>query len=653
MSQAPASGWVFVASLGPVQGFIGAARRTRDLWYGSRLLSDLSRELATSLEALPGAWPIFPAPAALPPAKVHLIQAPVSNKIVVCLQAQPGADCAAVARALRDSLHALLRRVGTSCLRQLGRRGREAVDAAAFRAQWRDALGLYCAWASFAEPGGRSYPEAYEEAHRLLDARKACRDFVANPVDRAGAYLSSLGGERESVLADGLPRMLRATAAPAAVSAASRLRLRMGIEPHEHLDAVGLTKRVLGRGLGFPSITRVALQPWVQSWSDDLCRQLGARLDPLSAFDMVRRYGCVNPDPMARFPFDCELLLASRRAEWRRVIASEVPPFDEAVARERAHEMLDDLEAFLKGSHESLRLPADDPLHVALLAADGDRMGEILANPACATLAVHRKVSEVLAGFAIEAGGIVRAHGGTCIYAGGDDVLALLPVGSALRCAEELRNAYASTLARAVPDLVQPRPTMSTGLAFGHVLAPLGGLRADAEGAKLAAKQGADGKGLRNALGMVVHPRSGAARLVVDRWEAAGLAGGAGSSFVNRMEHWREAFETGQSSGSLPYDLPKALRGAPRDALAGLARRVLERRGNAPGAVFERLVQDHLARRKREFVDEDPGRTLLALADEWYVARWLSACAAPSPALVVTRPPAMKYPPADASREPM
>jgi CRISPR-associated protein Cmr2 len=140
-----------------VQGFIGAARRTRDLWYGSRLLSDLSRELATSLAALPGAWPIFPAPDALRPARAHLLQAPVSNKIVVCLQAQAGADCAAVAKALRDSLHALLRRVGVRCLRQLGWRGRQAVDAAAFRAQWSDALSLYCAWASFAEPGGRSY----------------------------------------------------------------------------------------------------------------------------------------------------------------------------------------------------------------------------------------------------------------------------------------------------------------------------------------------------------------------------------------------------------------------------------------------------------------------------------------------------------------
>jgi hypothetical protein len=69
---------------------------------------------------------------------------------------------------------------------------------------------------------------------------------------------------------------------------------------------------------------------------------------------------------------------------------------------------------------------------------------------------------------------------------------------------------------------------MSVGLAYGHVLAPLGGLRKGAEDAKKLAKQGADGKGLRDALGIAVSPRSGAARLVVDRWHAAGPDQGAG-----------------------------------------------------------------------------------------------------------------------------
>src|SRR5437588_676552 len=36
-------------SVGPVQEFIAAARQTRDLWFGSRLLSDVSRAVAAEV----------------------------------------------------------------------------------------------------------------------------------------------------------------------------------------------------------------------------------------------------------------------------------------------------------------------------------------------------------------------------------------------------------------------------------------------------------------------------------------------------------------------------------------------------------------------------------------------------------------------------
>ena len=38
-------------AVGPVQEFIAAARRTSDLWFGSYLLSEISRAVAKSVEA--------------------------------------------------------------------------------------------------------------------------------------------------------------------------------------------------------------------------------------------------------------------------------------------------------------------------------------------------------------------------------------------------------------------------------------------------------------------------------------------------------------------------------------------------------------------------------------------------------------------------
>ncbi len=48
-------------AVGPVQEFIAQARRTRDLWYGSHLLSEVSRAVARSLHEDPRVVLVFPA----------------------------------------------------------------------------------------------------------------------------------------------------------------------------------------------------------------------------------------------------------------------------------------------------------------------------------------------------------------------------------------------------------------------------------------------------------------------------------------------------------------------------------------------------------------------------------------------------------------
>ena len=40
------SNYLFLYTIGPVQSFIAQARKTQDLWCGSTLLSELSRETA-------------------------------------------------------------------------------------------------------------------------------------------------------------------------------------------------------------------------------------------------------------------------------------------------------------------------------------------------------------------------------------------------------------------------------------------------------------------------------------------------------------------------------------------------------------------------------------------------------------------------------
>ena len=41
--------YVLIVSVGPVQGFIASARRSRDLWCGSWLLSEIAKAVANYL----------------------------------------------------------------------------------------------------------------------------------------------------------------------------------------------------------------------------------------------------------------------------------------------------------------------------------------------------------------------------------------------------------------------------------------------------------------------------------------------------------------------------------------------------------------------------------------------------------------------------
>lgn len=131
--------------------------------------------------------------------------------------------------------------------------------------------------------------------------------------------------------------------------------------------------------------------------------------------------------------------------------------------------------------------------YYALLAMDGDNMGEWLSGtkspkirevlhpstrdwherngdveratdlPRPVSPGLHAAISEALTRFATRmVPEIVSAHEGEVIYAGGDDVLAALPVARALECACEVRKAFSSF------EALGSRVSMSAGLVLAH-----------------------------------------------------------------------------------------------------------------------------------------------------------------------------------------
>jgi CRISPR-associated protein Cmr2 len=82
--------YLFLVNIGPVQDFIASARRSRDLFFGSWLLSELSKAAAKRIVDDKGIL-IFPAPdlQIMPDALNPGNELNVANKILAVIEGEP------------------------------------------------------------------------------------------------------------------------------------------------------------------------------------------------------------------------------------------------------------------------------------------------------------------------------------------------------------------------------------------------------------------------------------------------------------------------------------------------------------------------------------------------------------------------------------
>ncbi len=262
--------------------------------------------------------------------------------------------------------------------------------------------------------------------------------------------------------------------------------------------------------------------------------------------------------------------------------------------------------------------------YAAILQADGDRMGELLSQARTSDQA--RDVSRALQGFADRVRGLVREHRGHAVYSGGDDVLALLPLAGARPCARALAKEFRERMAPVARDLGLPEdkhPTLSVGLGIGHLMETLGSLRDRAARAEQAAKGNdlEDPEAQRNALAIIMAPRSGAEIAWRARWDDT-------EAFAD-LTAMTDGYREGRLSSRLAY------------ALRDVERRLYWVAGDAPAqgqamrlAELQRALDRTRNKGGTEAIDPELARRLLRragtvplgrLADTLVVARWLAA----------------------------
>lgn len=507
---------LLILAIGPVQEFIESARKCRDLWFGSWLLSELSRAAAAEVVAAEGRAEsdvlVFPG------AKVDKRERAVANKIVARVVGRP----AEVAERARRKMNERLAQVRDRAFAQVrdrafaqvgkGGTGRAELFREATAREQVDGL-IEFLWASAALEG-TTYRAALDEAERLLAAVKNTKLWGQPSWAMHGVPKSSLDGVRESVLHEALYPNPRGEARSLGLAETS-VRRAFGIHRNERLCGVGLLKRFGSvesaepRDAPLPerifSTSHVASGPFRAALAAH-----GAGPELFSSF--VRDLHAIDSELIERL----DVVPAGRQDPVTGAIDGMVfyeGRLDEAL-EELGHAPGDDpffkarraLRSFLS------RVGLGEPTpYYALLLADGDRMGAAIA--AIDDFVGHRRLSDDLACFASSVRKLMLKHEGALVYAGGDDVLALLPLHTALACARVLAHQFAADL-KAHTTAEGASPTLSMGVAVVHHLMPLDEALALVRKAEKTAK-GVEGK---NALCVVVKRRGGEGVSVAGRW---------------------------------------------------------------------------------------------------------------------------------------
>ena len=512
--------YLIAVSVGPVQEFIASARKLRDLWYGSYLLSERSKAVARFFHEN-GCELVFPADADFkdlePGSRMN-----VANKILVLSPA--GLEPADLVRGARQAFADHWREVCQQALVQARRQVN--IDEELFNRQIDDFGEFFAAWYPY-DPN--SYAACRREVENRLNGRKNLRNFSAPSWNGGGKPKSSLDGIRESVLTyTGTGRQPRS------------FMLKQG----EHLDALGIVKRFGPWDVDdrpyFDNFAQVAVQPYLAG---------------------LREAAVADPDIAAiisRLPSNDELY--SDTSDIPKVRMDTWDGWPENLLPELLHPAVLEQEKNQEkdgGTHPAwemlekyLRMlwkkTAEPHPYAALLLGDGDRMGEALDS--IQKISKHQQFSRELDEFARLVHETVEVYNGKVIYSGGDDVMAYVPLSRVIDCAGAINALFGECMVKACRDTaIEKVPTFSIGLAIVHQRTPLFEALNQARKAERCAKL----EGGRNALALIQDKRSGSELMVTGKW----LPDGDLQPLAERLQTFIDGYECGWLSSRLGYQL--------------------------------------------------------------------------------------------------
>ncbi|WP_273888960.1 type III-B CRISPR-associated protein Cas10/Cmr2 [Rubrobacter naiadicus] len=455
-------------TLGPVQGFVSQARRTRDLWSGSFLLSYLSGQaMRAVLDG--GGKVIFPEvgdqPSITDPLLAAIMGHPLSGNENPQTGSLPNRFKAEVPddfdpKRCRDAVQSRWQEIADAIWERYV--APVAGHGKGTKKIWKRQVESFweMRWVLGEDPGDRS-------DQRWLDLRKNWRTH--HPPAEPGDKCTLMGNWQE------LSGYVRAKERDAQKEFWNELRRKSGelnLGEHERLCAIALIKRlfpgVAEDAIGWkleagtwPSTPYMAAVPWIEEAHE--------RSEAEEYLNILQEDGTPR---WAFGEYDTKLPClrgAGRFAKLDGNLFHKTALDNERAMPELSAQKREKLLDVLSKLNRAVGHPAS-PFY-ALLLMDGDRLGSLLQHDQIDP----KDVSRALARFTEGVDEIVGEHCGRTVYAGGDDVLALLPLDRALSAAEKLRERFLKSFDAVLggrrpkgEDGEPLRTTISAGLVFAH-----------------------------------------------------------------------------------------------------------------------------------------------------------------------------------------
>lgn len=505
-------------SIGPVQGFVAQSRRTRDLWGSSYLLSFLSAHAMAGARAAGGRIvqplveddPLYRWVSSRGDGDLPRLGS-VPNHFVV----ETDEDVRMVAGAAGRALDAAWKRVCDAVWKRFVEPSCPA-GAETDRIWDRQVGGFWeVVWTAGSSPagGGLLARRKHWRSHRPPDEPGDKCTVMHDLQELSGHVRGRRGGaQRQDDFWAGMRERLGA------------LEIRGN---NERLCAIALVKRVFPKvadeALGWPvdgaqhwpSTVYVGAVPWLRDVAAIAPRQAreyaeAVRRSTSPGVLAERRTPFKNLlDPAAGdFPaLDANFFHRASLKDERLCPLASGAPVDARTDLDRA------LKQVYCARDATGRSPGPPPAFYALLLADGDRLGKLVGRLG------GEPVGWALAAFTRAVPDVVRDHDGVAVYAGGDDVLAMLSMPRAIACASALSDRYRTAFA---DQQKESRATLSAAVVFAPVRHPLGAVVAEAR--RLLDDVAKDANG-RDSLAAAVLKNSGTYCRWVTTWTRRSLDG--------------------------------------------------------------------------------------------------------------------------------